>query len=304
MVFIVQIVEDMSSATLFYANLSEEKLNPKKFYETNDLTFYISEVRPNKESKRDRPPFVPLVVFHGEQRRQTTRIVQEFTGRFVFRQNSDLLGKVHVAFGHRRVEEKMWNDRWFDQRRNRSADLSDLEQSHHQHGDGIETKSLSLGRGARRKRNQWKYSAAHHFPAETTRTLRRVSHLAESSKVRRDENSREKSASSVSLRFSRLVELIWAVLIDQLLSEVENPVSTVKLHRTSLDSVSSSFLLRFSARLLLTFVWPKVSNFCWNFSAKKSFLCRKKSWKPINFEWEDDDIRDQNVGHCSLSIFR
>lgn len=107
MVFIVQIVEDMSSATLFYANLSEEKLNPKKFYETNDLTFYISEVRPNKESKRDRPPFVPLVVFHGEQRRQTARIVQEFTGRFVFRQNSDLLGKVHVAFGHRRVEEKM-----------------------------------------------------------------------------------------------------------------------------------------------------------------------------------------------------
>lgn len=34
----------MSNATRHYATLTEEKLNEKKFYETNDLSFFIQEV--------------------------------------------------------------------------------------------------------------------------------------------------------------------------------------------------------------------------------------------------------------------
>ena len=35
----------MANATRLYATLIEEKLNAKKFYETNDLTFYTQEVK-------------------------------------------------------------------------------------------------------------------------------------------------------------------------------------------------------------------------------------------------------------------
>jgi hypothetical protein len=34
----------MANATRLYTTLIEEKLNAKKFYETNDLTFYTQEV--------------------------------------------------------------------------------------------------------------------------------------------------------------------------------------------------------------------------------------------------------------------
>ena len=42
--FLIKITEDMSNATRHYATLTEEKLNEKKFYETNDLSFFIQEV--------------------------------------------------------------------------------------------------------------------------------------------------------------------------------------------------------------------------------------------------------------------
>ncbi|UJR07768.1 hypothetical protein I4U23_012051 [Adineta vaga] len=42
--FLIKITEDMASATRLYATLSEEKLNAKKFYDTNDLTFYTQEL--------------------------------------------------------------------------------------------------------------------------------------------------------------------------------------------------------------------------------------------------------------------
>jgi hypothetical protein len=35
----------MANATRLYATLIEEKLNAKKFYETNDLTSYTQEVK-------------------------------------------------------------------------------------------------------------------------------------------------------------------------------------------------------------------------------------------------------------------
>lgn len=38
----------MANATRLYAVLSEEKLNAKKFYDTNDLTFYTQEVNTKK----------------------------------------------------------------------------------------------------------------------------------------------------------------------------------------------------------------------------------------------------------------
>jgi len=34
----------MANATRLYATLIEDRLNAKKFYETNDLTFYTQEV--------------------------------------------------------------------------------------------------------------------------------------------------------------------------------------------------------------------------------------------------------------------
>jgi hypothetical protein len=34
----------MANATRLYANLVEGKLNARKFYETNDLSYYIQEV--------------------------------------------------------------------------------------------------------------------------------------------------------------------------------------------------------------------------------------------------------------------
>jgi hypothetical protein len=43
--FLIKITEDTANATRLYTTLSEEKLNAKKFYETNDLTFYTQEVK-------------------------------------------------------------------------------------------------------------------------------------------------------------------------------------------------------------------------------------------------------------------
>ncbi|CAF1349391.1 unnamed protein product [Adineta steineri] len=43
-IFLIKITEDIANATRLYATLIEEKLNAKKFYETNDLTFYTQEV--------------------------------------------------------------------------------------------------------------------------------------------------------------------------------------------------------------------------------------------------------------------
>ncbi len=39
----------MANATRLYATLIEERLNAKKFYETNDLTFYTQEVKYKKK---------------------------------------------------------------------------------------------------------------------------------------------------------------------------------------------------------------------------------------------------------------
>lgn len=35
----------MANATRLYANLTEGKLNARKFYETNDLSYYTQEVK-------------------------------------------------------------------------------------------------------------------------------------------------------------------------------------------------------------------------------------------------------------------
>jgi hypothetical protein len=43
--YLIKITEDMANATRLYATLIEEKLNAKKFYETNDLTVYTQEVK-------------------------------------------------------------------------------------------------------------------------------------------------------------------------------------------------------------------------------------------------------------------
>lgn len=42
--FLIKITEDMANATRLYATISEGNLNAKKFYDTNDLTFYTQEV--------------------------------------------------------------------------------------------------------------------------------------------------------------------------------------------------------------------------------------------------------------------
>lgn len=38
-------IEDTANATRIYTALMEEKLNAKKFYDTNDLSFYTQEVK-------------------------------------------------------------------------------------------------------------------------------------------------------------------------------------------------------------------------------------------------------------------
>jgi hypothetical protein len=43
--FLIKITEDMANATRLYSTLMEDKLNAKKFYDTNDLTFYTQEVK-------------------------------------------------------------------------------------------------------------------------------------------------------------------------------------------------------------------------------------------------------------------
>ncbi|CAF4026149.1 unnamed protein product, partial [Rotaria sp. Silwood1] len=43
-VYLIKITEDAANATRLYATLMEEKLNAKKFYDTNDLTIYTQEV--------------------------------------------------------------------------------------------------------------------------------------------------------------------------------------------------------------------------------------------------------------------
>ncbi|CAF0914776.1 unnamed protein product [Rotaria sordida] len=43
-VYLIKMIEDTTNATRLYAILMEEKLNAKKFYDTNDLTIYIQEL--------------------------------------------------------------------------------------------------------------------------------------------------------------------------------------------------------------------------------------------------------------------
>ncbi|CAF4537126.1 unnamed protein product [Rotaria sp. Silwood2] len=43
-VYLIKITEDTANATRLYATLMEEKLNAKKFYDTNDLTIYTQEL--------------------------------------------------------------------------------------------------------------------------------------------------------------------------------------------------------------------------------------------------------------------
>ena len=52
-VFLIQLIDDVANATRRYASLSEEKLNAKKFYDTNDLSFYTSDVRDAVEPTLD-----------------------------------------------------------------------------------------------------------------------------------------------------------------------------------------------------------------------------------------------------------
>lgn len=41
----MQLMEDIANGARRYASLSEDKLNAKKFYESNDLSYYTLEVR-------------------------------------------------------------------------------------------------------------------------------------------------------------------------------------------------------------------------------------------------------------------
>ncbi len=43
--YLIKITEDMANATRLYATLVEGRLNARKFYETNDLSFYTQEVK-------------------------------------------------------------------------------------------------------------------------------------------------------------------------------------------------------------------------------------------------------------------
>ncbi len=42
--YLIKITEDMANATRLYTTLVEGKLNARKFYETNDLSYYTQEV--------------------------------------------------------------------------------------------------------------------------------------------------------------------------------------------------------------------------------------------------------------------
>lgn len=81
--------------------------------------------------------------------------------------------------------------------------------------------------------------------------------------------------------FFRLLELIWVVLIDQLLYEVEYPSSTVSDH-SSFHSLNYCLVCR--DRCCPLAICRKVSNFCSNSSATTSFLWWKKRWRATNSE--------------------
>lgn len=57
--FLIKITEDMANATRLYTTLIEEKLNAKKFYDSNDLSFYTPEV--SVLLRADRPCFPSFV---------------------------------------------------------------------------------------------------------------------------------------------------------------------------------------------------------------------------------------------------
>ncbi len=44
--YLIKITEDMANATRLYGTLVEGKLNARKFYETNDVSYYTQEVKP------------------------------------------------------------------------------------------------------------------------------------------------------------------------------------------------------------------------------------------------------------------
>ena len=43
--YLIKITEDMANATRLYGTLVEGKLNARKFYETNDVSYYTQEVK-------------------------------------------------------------------------------------------------------------------------------------------------------------------------------------------------------------------------------------------------------------------
>ena len=49
--YLIKITEDMANATRLYGTLVEGKLNARKFYETNDVSYYTQEVLSQQNEK-------------------------------------------------------------------------------------------------------------------------------------------------------------------------------------------------------------------------------------------------------------
>ena len=84
------------------------------------------------------------------------------------------------------------------------------------------------------------------------------------------------------VNFNRLLELIWAVLIDQLLAEVEQKTTTVSERFQSIYSNNLQSLFR--EHRLRTHECLKHWKFSSNISVMKNKIFRKKFSKPTNIE--------------------
>jgi hypothetical protein len=76
----------MANATRLYATLVEGKLNARKFYETNDLSYYIHEVSAYEEDETSARRTMLALAFPNSKRYRThTRVIQNSAHRIILR---------------------------------------------------------------------------------------------------------------------------------------------------------------------------------------------------------------------------
>ncbi|UJR38386.1 hypothetical protein I4U23_031055 [Adineta vaga] len=206
--YLIKITEDMANATRLYATLVEGKLNTRKFYETNDLTYYTQELSLTvNDIERIRESFktLPIELSYDKllvaaEKFHPIAVVDEYRKKI----------ETTVAMCSQEITDRIYQIL--------SKVVTNMEMDFKQYlFHIIEAPELI----------SYQETVQPLFTFLDTRTLPYRDFL-------------------IKQNFTRLLELIWSVLVDQLLSEIEKvstPRSTLSYTRLTraLDSIVDYF---------------------------------------------------------------